>query len=204
MISSYTKFVTASLVFKKLNSYTVTALTMVLFEAFLNNIEDVLYDFILTLGTHGGRITWYFSWVAFNLFIVHLLDFFHTKLSIPKGFLFKSIRLCLLAFVFTYALDCLDRYVLIHDSTYFILLLLRSAIQIGIVCTFAYFLFKEKSLIIEMPHAAHNRSVDWFQSLQNLPPLQRARELEKWEVFTNNLPTDKTLNVSSRSDNYKL
>jgi hypothetical protein len=192
------------LVFKHLNSYTITALLMVLFEFLLSKINGPLYGFILTLNIHSGRITWYLSWILFNLLAVYSLDYLHAKFSISKSSISKLIRICLLSFVLTYFFDFMDRYLALHDSFYYFILIIRSSIQIGIVFTLFYGLFKTEDLYQEIPHAAHNRSVTWFQSLNSLPPLQRAKELQEWEEFTNDLPTDKSLIISSRSDNYRF
>ncbi len=177
---------------------------MVLFEVFMTNIEEPLFDFIITFDVHSGRAIWYLSWMLFNLVTIFFLEFIHTRLGIHMGALFKLIKFALLVFVFINALDCFDRYITKLDSGSFIILLLKASIQIGIISSFFYRLIKPDLDNLEIPHAAHNRSVNWFQSLYNLPPLQRARELEKWEEFTKNLPTDKSLNVSSRFDNHRF
>jgi hypothetical protein len=191
-------------VYKQLNSHTISATVMVLFEVFFGFIEDPLFDFILTLGTHSGRITWYLSWILFWLVSIYLLDSFHQKLSIYKTPITNLIRRSFFFMIVIYIIDCFDRYFTNYDFMYSVLMLLKITIQVGIIALlFAGLLFQRRD-VTSTPHAAHNRSINWFQSLQNLPPLQRARELEKWESFTKDLPTDKSLSVSLRSDDYRF
>jgi hypothetical protein len=81
---------------------------------------------------------------------------------------------------------------------------MKYTVQVGIVSALFIGLFQSENIKESLPHAAHSRSVTWYQSLQGLPPLQRARELEKWEAFTKDLPTEKSLSISSRLDNYRF
>jgi hypothetical protein len=192
------------LIFKKLNSYTITVLTMFLFEVFMTHIESPLYDYILTFDIHSGRTIWYLSWMLFNLVTITFIEFVHTRLGIYRGSLFRLIKFALLIFALIYVMEFIDRYFTKFDSAPFIFLLIKSSIQLGVVFSLLYRLVKPDLDNAIIPHAAHNRSVDWFQSLHNLPPLQRARELEKWEEFTKHLPTDKSLNFSSRFNNHRF
>jgi hypothetical protein len=192
------------LVFKRINSHIISATVMVVFETFFGFVEEPLFKFILTLGTHPGRITWYLSWILFNLISIRLLDYYHEKLSLSKSSTSKLIRLSFCTFVFIYIVDCFDRYITNYDFMYLVLNLLKVSIQLGIVTLLFAGLFFAKRKANLTPHAAHNRCVTWFQSLHSLPPLQRAKELQEWEEFTNDLPTDKSLIISSRSDNYRF
>ncbi len=189
--------------FKRLNSHVVSSIVMIFFEI-ITLLENPLFEFILTLGIHSGRVVWYCSWILFSLIAVWILDYFHKRLSLVKSISFKLIRIAFLTTVAFNIIDCIDRYTINHEMTWFIILFAKSTIQIGFVIALFIGLFKHDETLINIPHAAHNRSVNWFQSLQGMPPLQRARELEKWEAFTKNLPTDKNLTDLSSSSNYRF
>jgi hypothetical protein len=191
------------LIFKKLNSHAVSSIVMIFFEI-LTLLQNPLYDFILTLNVHSGRIVWYLSWLIVCLIPIFILDYLHKKMSLFKSASFKLVRISFIAIIFITFLDCLDRYTINHESTWFLILLMKYTVQVGIVSALFIGLFQSENIIESLPHAAHSRSVTWYQSLQDLPPLQRARELEKWEAFTKDLPTENSLSISSRPDNYRF
>lgn len=174
---------------KRITSHTLCAVVMVIFEV-LTLVDNALYNFILTLNVHSGRIVWYLSWILFNLLSIWFIDNLHARFGQKVSSICRLVRLSFFAFLVIYASEFLDRYTFNDDLFYFASLTAKSSIQLGVVVILFVGLFARYEASFSVPHGAHNRAVNWYQSLESMPPLKRARELEKWEEYTRSLPSD--------------
>lgn len=194
LVAIYLLVLLASIfIFKEFNSHTLSALLMLTFEIIMRLAENPIYDFILTLGVHFGRLFWFGFWSVFNILFVRIIYYLHDRLSLKKGRASRLVTKALMLFVVIHILGYFDAYFIRTEFSEICFLALKAAGQIAIILVLLYDLGNKSYKEVAFSKAAHNRSVNWYQQIMKLPVEQRPIELLKWREFTENLETNNNI-----------
>lgn len=179
------------LAFKKLNSHLLAVVAMLFSEILSIVFSESVLDISLSLDVDAGRASWYGFWVIVNLASILMLLGMHKWLGLNKGKTARHVYFVLKLLIFVQVLMYLDAYLTRSEFTDALFMYAKASIQIGVISVLLYAVLKWKvSSANSVPYAAHNRAVKWYQSISALPAVKRPAELEKWEEYVKELPTD--------------